>query len=257
MPPRSPSSRGGASVLVGGLLTALLAGCTDQSVREPGAAVTDDEAGTLARLLQRNYQRGGADFVVTAPYGSDVVLTLTGEVDFRRSQGRAELVTTYGDRRPDDTASIWFSSDALWAGDVPELAEALAAAGAAEATYLRRPLDPDGDAALVDVLVRVVLNLGRERADDPRGYVDGDWTWQGQRSIDGRLSAVFAEHGGPTVAVDAADDLLLQYASPLPEHSFEVTVTLADHGRTSVTLPPTAESADITEHPELGTALGF
>ncbi len=256
MPPRRRSTRAGAVLLVGGLLTALVGGCTDSSVREPGAAVTGAEAETLSRLLQRNYQRGGADFVVTAPYGPDVVLTLTGEVDFRRSKGRAELVTSYGDDRPDDTAALWFSPEALWIGDVPHLADALEEA-AGDVAYLRRPLDAQGRADLVDVLVRVVLDLSRPRADDPRAYRDGEWTWQGQRSIDSRLSAVFADEGGASVAVGAADDLLLQYATPLPGHAFEVTVTLAGHGPTSVTLPPAGKSADVAEHPDLAGVVGF
>jgi hypothetical protein len=237
------------------VLLVLSTGCTaEAAVREPGSAVTEDEAEALSRLLLRNYQRGGADFVVTAPYAPDVVLTLTGEVDFRRSQGRAQLVTSYGDDRPDGTAAIWFSTEALWVGDDPGLASALAEA---DASYLRRPLDTEGRADLVDVLVHVVLGLSRARTDEPRAFLDGDWTWQGQRSIDSRLCAVFGDDGGATVAVGAADDLLLQYATPLPGHGFEVTVTLADHGPASVSLPPAEKTADVTEHPELADAVGF
>ena len=245
-------------VLACALLAALVTGCTaEAAVREPGTAVTGAEAEALSRLLQRNFRRGGADFVVTAPYGADVVLTLTGEVDFRRSQGRAELVTSYGDDRPDDTATVWFSADELWIGDVPGLADALDAAGADGAAVLRRPLEAEGRADLVDVLVRVVLGLSQARQDDPRAFLDGDWAWQGQRSIDSRLCALFADDGGTSVAVGAADDLLLQYATPLAGESFEVTVTLADHGRTSVPLPAPTESAEVADHPELAAAVGF
>jgi hypothetical protein len=259
MPPRRRSNRARAAWPAGVALVALVAGCTGDAaaVREPGTAVTRAEADALSRLLQRNFQRGGADFVVTAPYGDDVVLTLTGEVDFRRSQGSAQVMTSYGDDRPDDTATVWFSADALWVGDDPRVAAALAQSGITGATYLRRSLATGGDADLVDVLVRVVLDLSRSRADDPRGFLDGDWTWQGQRSIDSRLSAVFADADGASVAVDAADDLLRQYETPLPGQSFEVTVTLADHGPVSVTLPADAASVDVAGHPELAGAVGF
>src|SRR5689334_1192287 len=102
----------------GVLVSALvLVGCTaEPAVREPGSAVTEDEAGALSRLLQRNYQRGGADFVVTAPYGDDTVLTLAGQVDFRRSRGTAQLAIGSG------TATLAFSSEALWISDAPGLA---------------------------------------------------------------------------------------------------------------------------------------
>jgi hypothetical protein len=68
-----------------GLSVALVAGCSagGGTERSPGDPVTRADANALAGLLHRNFTRGGADFVATAPYGDDVVLTLTGEVDFR------------------------------------------------------------------------------------------------------------------------------------------------------------------------------
>jgi hypothetical protein len=237
----------------------LLSGCTadDGADRDPGAAVAADEARTLARLLQRNFQRGGADFVATAPYGGDAVLTVTGVVDFRGSAGRARVAIDRGDRAADRTAQVAFTADDVWIGEAPGLTEGLAAAGLPEVRWLRRPLGPDGTAELLDVVLRVVLNLGSAPADDPRSFVERDWTWQGRRSIDGRLTTVFADPAARTVAVDAADDLLLQYATPLPGESFEVTVTLAGHGRRSVERPDAASSAAAADHPELAGGLGI
>jgi hypothetical protein len=237
------------------VLLVLSTGCTaEAAVREPGSAVTEDEAEALSRLLLRNYQRGGADFVVTAPYAPDVVLTLTGEVDFRRSQGRAQLVTSYGDDRPDGTAAIWFSTEALWVGDDPGLASALAEA---DATYLRRPLDVEGRADLVDVLVHVVLGLSRARTDEPRAFLDGDWTWQGQRSIDSRLATLFGAPGGRTVAVDASDDVLTQSVTTVADAGFDVTITLSDHGMRRIDLPAEDETAEAAEHADVAAALGI
>src|SRR3954468_15265436 len=125
-----------------GLVTALVTACSadDGAARRTGDAVTRDEAGTLAGLLHRDYTRAGADFVVTAPYGEDTVLTLTGEVDFRHEIGRARAVTSFGDARADDVRSIVFTDEDLWIGDVPGLPEALTAAGVPGGTYLHRAL---------------------------------------------------------------------------------------------------------------------
>ena len=237
----------------------LLGGCTtgDGADREPGAPVTAEEAQTLSRLLQRNHQRGGADFVATAPYGGDAVLTVTGEVDFRRSVGRAEVTTSLGDGGPDRTAGVVFTDDEVWLGEAPGLADELAAAGAPEARWLRRPLGPDGTADLLDVVLRVVLNLGQAPADDPRSFLERDWTWQGRRSIDSRLSALFADPEGRTVAVDAAEDLLLQFGTPVPGESYEVTVTLVGHGRRPVVLPDDSTGVAASDHPEIAGRLGL
>src|SRR5215212_3658115 len=108
-----------------GLVTALVTACStgDGGDRPAGDGVTRAEAGTLAQLLHRNFTRGGADFVVTAPYGEDTVLTLTGEVDFRHETGQAQAVTSFGDSRPDDTRTLFFTHEEVWIGGTPGLTE--------------------------------------------------------------------------------------------------------------------------------------
>ena len=248
-------------MLVTGLALALLTGCTsDGADRRPGDAVTREEADALAELLHRNRERGGADFVITAPYGEDVVLTLTGEVDFRESLGRAQAVTSFGDGRPDDVRTVFFTAEDIWVGDVPGLSEALAAAGEPTAVYLRRPTTAgtdEGTPLLVDVLVEVLLNLSSPTADDPRAFLDDGYSWQGQRSIDSRLTSLFGLPDGRTVAVAASGDLLTQFVTPLAGGEVDVTVTLADHGPRTLAVPSEEETADAAEHPDIAASLGI
>jgi hypothetical protein len=245
-----------------GLALTLVAGCTadDGGQRSAGDPVTEEEAQALAALLQRNQQQGGADFVVTAPYGEDTVLTLTGSVDFRNDVGRAQAVTSFGDGRAEDTRTLFFTPDDVWVGDVPGLTDALASAGAAQATYLRRPVTTGtegGTPLLVDALTEVLLNLSARTADDPRAFLDGDYTWEGQRSIDSRLATLFGVPGGRTVAVAASDDLMTQFVTTLADARFDVTITLADHGLRRIDLPAEEETADAEHHPALAAALGI
>jgi hypothetical protein len=244
-----------------GLVAALLAGCSSGAGadRAVGSAATPAEAQALAGLLHRDFQRGGADFVVTAPYSRDAVLTLTGDIDFRHSVGRAQAVTSFPDGRTDDTRTIFFTPDGVWVGDVAGLTAALTSVGAPQVSYLRRPLAAADDAAgtpLLDVLVRMLLGLSSPSSDDPRYFRDGATTWQGQRSIDSRLASLFRLRDGRTVAVAAAGDLLLQFATPLQDGAFDVTVTLSDHGPRAIDLPAETETADAAAHQEIATALG-
>src|SRR3712207_9166840 len=120
-----PSRR--SRVSAAALTVLVLAGCSGGE-RMPGEPITEDEAGVLAELLHRNHEEGGADFVVTVPFADDAVLTLTGEIDFRRAEGRAEAVTAVdGEER--ETRTLFFDPDEPWFGEVPRLAQALAAAG--------------------------------------------------------------------------------------------------------------------------------
>ncbi|MGY1811260.1 hypothetical protein [Blastococcus sp. SYSU D00820] len=246
-------------VLVVGLVLALLAGCSSggEGDREAGDPVTEDEAALLAGLLARNAEEGGADFLVTAPYQEGALLTLTGEVDFTGGAGRAQAVTSYGDGRADDVRTVFFTRDQLWFGDVPGLTEALAASGLPEAAYVRRPSAADGEQPpLTDVLVLLVLNLAAEEADDPAAFRGGDYTWEGQRSIDGELTTVFGSPAGWQVAVDSSSELLVQYLTRLADEDFDVTVSLSDHGEREITPPADEESVDAAAHPEVAAAVG-
>jgi hypothetical protein len=246
-----------ASALV--TLGVLLAGCSDtEADRQPGDPVTAEEADVLAGLLARDTEEGGADVVVTAPFGDGGLLTLTGEVDFAGSAGRAQAVTDYGGERPDDVRTLFFTREQIWFGDVPGLPDALAAAGLPEAPFVRRAVATGPDTApLTDVLVTVLLNLGAPEADDAAAFRGGEHTWEGQRSIDRRLATVYAGRTGWTVAVDDTTGLLLQYVTPLPGQDAEVTVTLSDHGPRTIALPEDGQTVDAAAHPEVAAAAGI
>ncbi|MCV2491276.1 hypothetical protein OF117_18165 [Geodermatophilus sp. YIM 151500] len=242
-----------------GTAAALLVGCsTDGDAdRRPGDGLTQEEAGTLAGLLQRNHRQGGADFVASTRFGEAAVLTLTGEVDFRTARGRAQAQLTTDDGE-EETHTVFFNGDEIWFGDVPGLAEALATDGAPDADYLRRPLAViEGEtAALVDVLAHLVLQLSARTADDPRAFLDGGWTWQGERAVDGRPVVTF-EAGGRAVAVGAADALLVEFRTPVPGTDAVVTVTLDEHGRQEIDLPDDAATADAADHAAVVEALAL
>jgi hypothetical protein len=253
-------SRPRSLLLALGLVLALLAGCSDSSAaeRNPGDKITRNEADVLAELLHQNFQHGGADFVESAPYGDGAVLTLTGEIDFVRSIGHAQAVTSFQDERPDETRTIFFTPDNIWFGDVPGLSDALAAHGLPAAAYMERPMasSSEGTSSLVDVLAQLVLNLSARAGDDPRAFLNGSYTWQGQQSINGQLAAVYSLSGGKTVAVSTKDKLLLQYVTPLPDQDFKVTITLSGHGDRSIDLPPADQTVNAADQPEIAAQVG-
>lgn len=254
-------SRARSLVVALGLAATLTAGCSagDGGVRRIGDRITPTEATALADLLHKDGEQGGADFVVTAPYSPDAVLTLTGAIDFRRSVGRAQAVTTFSNGRPEDTRTVFFSPQDLWVGDVHGLAEALAKDGVGKAVYLRRPLTaPDAPAGtpLMDVIVRILVGLSAPTRDQASDFTGGGYTWQGQRSIDSHLASLYRLRDGRTVAVAASGDLLLQYVTPLSGGRFDVTVTLSEHGPRTIDLPSNSETAAVADHPAIAAALG-
>jgi len=246
-----------ATLVTAAVLVVAGAGCSSgDAERTAGDPVTTAEAGVLAELLTADREQGGADFVVSASFGDDALLTLTGEVDFSGSTGRAQAVTSSGAGEPDQTRTVFFTATDLWQGDVPGLTDALTDAGLPAAGYARRPLVPAeeaGTAPLLDVLVQLVLALSAREADEPAAFAD--YTWDGSRSVDGELATVFTSGTGTEIVVDAESDLLVQYVTALP--GVEVTVTLADHGEREISLPADTDTVDAADHPELAAALGL
>lgn len=245
-----------------GLALALVAGCSSSGAgvdRRPGDPITQPEADVLAELLHRDFEKGGADVVVTAPYGEGTVLTMTGQVDFVRSIGSVRAVTTYSDGRPDDTRTVIFDPKDIWFGDVPGLQPALAAAKLPAAEYVQRPITttrPDGTASLIDVLSQLVVRLSARTADDPRSFIERKYTWQGQKLVNGQLATVFGFSGDKSVAVADTSKLLVQYVTRLPDQNFDVTITLSDHGKRQIDIPPAGQTLDATAHPEIAAQLG-
>lgn len=238
-----------------GLVVAVLAGCGSDE-RRAGDPVTAEDAAVLAELLYRNHEEGGADFVATVPFAEEAVLTLTGQIDFRRGVGQAQAVTTVGDEEV-DTRTLFFDEDEIWTGDLPGLTEALAGDGAPTANYLRRSL-PAGapESPLIDVVVQALQNLTAGTADQPEAFLTGPYRWQGEQAIDGRPTTVYRLREGRTVAVDDVDATLVQYRSPLRDGGPELTITLADHGDRELVLPTEEETAAAVDHPGIADSFG-
>jgi hypothetical protein len=106
-------------------------------------------------------------------------------------------------------------------------------------------------------VTELLLNLSSPTADDPRAFLDGGYTWQGQRSIDSHLATLFGMPGGRTVAVSASDDLLTQFATTLGDAALDVTITLSEHGMRPIELPAEEETADAAQHAAVAAALGI
>ena len=105
--------------------------------------------------------------------------------------------------------------------------------------------------------MRLVLNLSAPDGDDPAAFRDADYTWEGQRSIDGRLTSLFGLEDGRTVAVAATDDLLTQFVTPLAGGAVDLTVTLSDHGaRTRARSRRPRTRLRRPQHPGLAAAFG-
>ncbi len=244
--------------LVAALLCALavvgLSSCAKESPeRQIGDPITEGEAQTLAGLLNRNYEAGGAAFRVVSPYAENTTFTYTGQMDFTTSTGSGTAVTDYGGLQPAESRILYFTTDEVTFGDVPRLTDAMAAVGVPGVNFMRRQILPGQD--LIDTIVALLPRLSATEPDDAAAYLERDYAFQGQTTIDGQLAALFS-FGQAQVAVGVDEELMLQYVTTLPNSETQVTITLSDHGEQNVDAPPADQTVAAADYPQVAADVG-
>jgi len=237
-------------------LTAVLglSSCVEENAeRQIGDPITQGEAEVLAGLLNRNFTAGGAAFRIAAPYAENTTFTYSGTMDFTTSTGTGTAVTDYDGQQPAESRSLYFTTDDVTFGDVPGLTDAMAAAGVPGVNFMRRQILPGQD--LIDTLVALLPRLAAPEPDTAAAYLERDYTFQGQTTIDGQLAALFS-FGQAQVAVGVTEKLMLQYVTTLPDTALRVTITLSDHGPQTVDTPPADQTVSATDYPEVAAGVG-
>lgn len=236
------------------LAVAGLSACVEESTeRQIGDPITEGEAETLAGLLNANFTAGGAAFRVVAPYAENSTFTYTGTMDFTTSTGTGIAVTDYNGEQPAESRSLYFTTDEATFGDVPGLTDAMAAAGVPGVSFMRRQILPGQD--LIDTALALLPRLAATEPDSAAAYLERDYTFQGQTTIDGQLAALFS-FGQAQVAVGVNEKLMLQYVTTLPNSAVQVTITLSDHGPQTVVAPPVEQTVSATDYPDIALAVG-
>ncbi len=231
-----------------------LAGCVEENgERQIGDPITEGEADILAGLLNRNFTEGGVAFRAVSRYAENSTFTYTGTLDFTTGTGTGIAVTDYNGQQPAESRSLYFTTDEVTFGDVPNLTESMAAAGVPGVNFMRRQIQ--AGQALIDTVAALLPRLAADEPDNAAAYLERDYTFQGQTTIDGQLAALFS-FGQAQVAVGVNEKLMLQYVTTLPNSAIQVTVTLSDHGPQTVEAPPADQTVSATDYPDVAASVG-
>lgn len=231
-----------------------LSSCVEESrERQIGDPITEGEAETLAGLLNRNFLAGGAQFRAVSPYAENSTFTYTGTMDFATGTGTGIAVTDYSGLQPAEARSLFFNTDDMTFGDVPGLTDAMVSKGVPGVNFMRRQIS--AGAELIDTVVALMPRLAAPEPDNAAAYLERDYTFQGQTTIDGQLAALFS-FGQAQVAIGVNEQLLLQYVTTLPNSAVRVTITLSDHGPQTVEAPPAEQTVSATDYPDVAAAVG-
>lgn len=203
---------------------ALLAGgCGDSDGSAPrpddeAQPVDEQQALVLARLLYRNWERGGATFEATMPlHGTEI--EIEGEVDFRSGRG----VATLRDRSGQERRYRWTRKKVY----------AQAAPGSSD-FEIQRP-DPDGNP--VHRAIAFLNLLSAETVDNTVNIIDQGAHYLGRDEIGGRPVDRF-RYGGDgrtTYWVGVDDGLLHRVRAEFADGP--LTVDLISHGPVRIEMP--------------------
>lgn len=164
MPHEQPMSRRGALLGACGVLIlgAGLAGCGDDAPEAPPERpLSRTEASLLAGVLHNNYRVGGARFQAAGPAGpGGGTITLSGEVDFRRHQGYARVMSDAGKDRVQEV--LWDTSTVL--EHRPGMVRAIDRVKPGATVVARTP---DRQRRRLDQMLEVVTALATAKRENP------------------------------------------------------------------------------------------
>jgi hypothetical protein len=218
------------SSLAGLFIAAALAGCGGGDAPPPppppaqddGRPVTDEQALVLARVLQLNWQQGGAAFTGEVEVRG-VRIPMRGRVDFRSGRGTATLHEPSAASR----RYVW-TRRVVYAQSAP-----------GSRRYTRQRPDPDGDP--VHAAIALINLLSAETIDNTANIKD-----QGARFLRGETLAgapvdvyTLRRNGATTYWVGRDDGLLRQVQARFPSGG-RLVVQLTEHEAVRVALPRTA-----------------
>ncbi|MDW5593832.1 hypothetical protein VSS74_05775 [Conexibacter stalactiti] len=181
-----------------------------------GRPVTDEQALVLARLLQQNWQRGGARFTGELPIHGTTV-AMRGRVDFRSGRGTAVLRDPSGQAR----RYAWTRRAVL------------AQAQPGSTRYVAKAPDPDGDP--VHAGISFLNLLSAETIDNTTNIKDQNASFAGSGTLDGIPVDVY-DYGATRYWVQRNDGLLRRVEGEFGADAL-MSVTLVSHRPVRIALP--------------------
>ncbi len=218
------------------LALAAAAGCGDgeaPAVTSPpapaaapaGTPVTDEQAVVLARLLQRNYEDGGARVTGDFPFSKTARVLVDGQMDWRKLRGTMRILEP---GRPAGAARRYF-----WTRDV-----VLAQAAPGEERY--RQATPDPERVPAHFLISSLALLSSENIDNVALIKDQGSRFLRRDALRGEPVDVYqyGSAGKNEYWVGVGDGRLRRVQLDLPKLGGTGTLDFTRRGRQAIELPP-------------------
>ncbi len=208
----------------------------DDSASDGERPVDDGEAARLAETLFANLESGSADFELNARLPDGSTIAIDGTVDWAAHEGRGTVTATGLPEAP-IVEVAWTQSVVL--ERIPELTDLAGELGRLSGEWYAR--GPDLQGRQLDSLIQLVMGLATEQRDNAVlvGQREGTAWLRADRVPDTEIDVDVMRFGPRTVFWVERDGFRLhRFEGNNSEGSRPVVIDLADHGATTVSMPP-------------------
>lgn len=229
--------------------------CGDDAPAGP-RPVTDEEAGRMAETLFNNFDVGGANFELNGRMPDGTTVYLSGEIDWRAHEGRADVRISDG---PDATVTEVFWTEQTVVERIPSLAELAESLGWPGTELWARA--PAIEQRHLDAVIQLVTSLGAEHRDNAVLIAQTPGTtWLRADTAPGPETPVDVLRYGDRTLYWLAEGgvTLLRFEGDNSTRTRPVVVDLSEHGPRTIELPDPSVVADARVEAELyEIATGF
>lgn len=232
-----------------------------------GKPLTLAQAETLAGVLTKNYDAGGAVFSVTVPYSPQTTYSLNGSIDYTKDTGgpngakgtkgvaQATLrITSNSGKDTADSALLWTKNEVI--EELPGLTEAVAAKGRQGVKFVSRPLTTSSPQ---DVVLNLLLGTASEQRENPaliqQGTEQGDSAFLRTDTLRNTPVDVYRFGKRTTYWVGHEDGVLMRLEATLAIAPGVTVIDFLEHKPVSIPGPTTAEVILASDIPDIMKAL--
>lgn len=227
---------------------AFMSSCSgdDSKPAEP-QPLTIEQATRMADVQFDNYDIGGARFEVATTFtASDDTLYLSGAVDWKNHEGRAEVRATGAES---GVTEVWWNETVIFERR-PSLDAVLAGLGYGSVRYLARP--PEPSTRQIDRAIAIVMALASEERQNPVLIQQQEGSAHLRNDILRDASVEVLRYGQRNQYwLNLADATLMRFDGNSANGSAPIVVDLLDRGEQTVPRPDEIEVLPVDAVPEL------
>jgi hypothetical protein len=210
-------------------------------------ALTADEAALLAEIQFRNFEIGGADFIVNAAFtelGDSI--TMSGSIDWVNHLGQATVAASGQEAGIDEV--MWSSNEVLESR--PAMTQMLAAIDLPSVRFIARP--PDSERRLLDRTIGILVSLASTERDNALLIQQKEGSLF-LRSDVLRGQKVFVLRYGKSLRywVDQSTSELLRFEGDSNSGTAPIVIDFMAFGQRTIAQPPQDSVVAVSEISEL------